>query len=63
MNTKQMKAALAKVSPAKAKAVTTEPLSARVATTLGAVPSNTLGFFDAVATSFKYHEAARKGLL
>ncbi|MHB1098687.1 MAG: hypothetical protein ACYCZR_03955 [Burkholderiales bacterium] len=64
MNTKQMQAALAKINP-KSKAVAVEHVTVaqRVATTIGAVPSGTLGFFADIGTSFKYHEAKRKGLI
>lgn len=64
MNTKQMQAALAKINP-KSKAAQTEHVSVkeRIASTIGAVPSGTIGFFADIGTSFKYHEAKRKGLL
>lgn len=64
MNTKQMKAALAKISP-KSKVSSTEvtPFHQVVASAIGAVPSHTKGFFEAIGTSYQYHEAVRKGQL
>ena len=70
MNTKQMQAALSKINPKSTKAPASadrEPLLARAASTLGAaIPvarANVGTFTSAFATSYKYHEAQRKGLL
>lgn len=62
MNTKQMQAALSKIKSPKAVAPD-QPLAERVAVTIGAVPSNVRGFLDTVSTSYRYHEAVRKGQL
>ena len=71
MNTKQMQAALAKINPktakASAKADDREPLLVRTAATLGAaIPvarANVGTFTSAFATSYRYHDAVRKGQL
>jgi hypothetical protein len=71
MNTKQMQAALAKVVPTyDVREVTVasepaEPLLARAGAVLGAavpvVRASTDTFFSALRTSYRYHEAVRKG--
>lgn len=70
MNTKQMQAALAKINPTKAVAITAsthEPIVQRVAGALGsALPvarKNVSVFTKAFSTSYQYHEAVRKGLI
>lgn len=61
MNTKQMKAQLAKAKKNSDKPeVDDTSFLEGTAHILGSVPSATLGFFDAIGTSFKYHEAKRK---
>lgn len=79
MNTKQQAAALAKLNTKPAKGVKpadvdSTPIHLSVAMVLGSVPSkaieltestrtNVKSFFGAMATSYKYNEAKRKGLI
>lgn len=71
MNTKDMKAQLATIKAKRTKSVAPDTTHIEeesswidgTAQFIGAVPSATFGFFDAISTSYKYHEAKRKGLL
>jgi hypothetical protein len=68
MNIKQQRAALAKLSPKKAAAA---PEGEGIVTTLrdgtvnlvGAAVPSVKSFFSDIATSYRYHEAVRKGQL
>lgn len=70
MNAQQMKQQLATIKARKVKTPNSPEVSDdesswidATATFAGAVPSATIGFFSNIGTSFKYHEAKRKGLL
>lgn len=67
----EMKAQLATIkarkvkSPAQGSTVSDEETSflEGTANVLGAIPSGTVGFFSNISTSYKFHEAKRKGLI